>query len=116
MMGQYARHTGPNMQDIKLKISGDIREVLDWTRKWRINVSVEKSEFCIFSTKKIAESDKTLLVDNNTFKYNSNPNIPGVTMDEKLTFASHINQVERKSSAALKTIREIKRTGQNITL
>ena len=29
-------------------------------------------------------------------------------MDEKLTFASHINQVERKSSTALKTIREIK--------
>ena len=101
-------HTGPDLKELKLKISQDISEVLDWTRNWRINVSVEKSEFCFFSTRNIPDSENTLQVNNNNFTYNSSTKILGVILDEHMTFSNHIDHVERISNAALHTIREIK--------
>ncbi len=45
---------------------------------------------------------------NKSFKYNSTPKILGVTMDEKLAFSAHVENITRKGHSALSTIREIK--------
>ena len=95
-------HTGPNMQDIKLNINGDIREYL--------TVPENGESMLVWTNLSSAFSPRRSQKVTKRYWWITTPSrkILGVTMDEKLTFASHINQVERKSSTGLKTIREIK--------
>ena len=45
-------------------------------------------------------------------KYNSNPKLLGITLDEELNFQEHVNMTEKKASRALQIIREVKGISQ----
>ena len=78
------------------------------------NVNTDKCEVCIFSKKDLNTDDKKLSVDTINFKYSSNPKLLGVFLDEKLKFDEHVSHVERRENIALRKIREIFRTGQDL--
>ncbi|CAG2198231.1 unnamed protein product [Mytilus edulis] len=52
-----------------------------------------------------------LVLGNQPIKYNPNPKLLGVTLDEKLTFSEHINIIEKKAGKSLGILREIKGIG-----
>ncbi|VDI32901.1 Hypothetical predicted protein [Mytilus galloprovincialis] len=86
----------------------DIDKVNEWSNKWRMKLSVEKTEYCIFS-KSIQNTTSVLLkLGNGTLKHNNNPKILGVTLDQKLTFNTHIDNVLKTAKRSLGIIREIK--------
>ncbi|CAG2213930.1 unnamed protein product [Mytilus edulis] len=64
--------------------------------KWRININTNKTEYCIFSRNKKHPGTVHLVLGNQPVKYNPNPKLLGVTLDEKLTFSEHINIIEKK--------------------
>ena len=41
-------------------------------------------------------------------KYNPNPKILGITLDEQLNFQEHVDKTEKKASIALSILREVK--------
>ena len=51
-------------------------------------------------------------IDGNNLKYNSNPKLLGITLDEELNFQEHVNMTEKKASRALQIIREVKGISQ----
>ena len=51
-------------------------------------------------------------IDGNNLKYNSNPKLLGITLDEELNFQQHVNRTEKKASRALQIIREVKGISQ----
>ena len=54
--------------------------------------------------------DYTFVIDGQTISYNSTPKIPGITLDEKLKFEKHIENVERKAIRSLDSLRRVKVT------
>ena len=86
---------------------------MKWARKWRLKLSIVKTEFCIFSldNQVIEEARKIMLdFDGQSVKYNPNPKILGVTLDEKLKFEVHVESVERKALRSLNSLRKVKET------
>ena len=63
-----------------------------------------KTELCMFSlNNQVLEQAKefTLVNDGQTITYNSTAKILGITLDEKLLFEKHIENVERKAIRSL---------------
>ena len=85
--------------------------VLEWGEKWRMKVSMEKTEICIFSLiNEILEEARAveIMVGGRKIKYNTCPKILGVTLDEKLKFDKHIEIMEKKVHRALELLRKVK--------
>ena len=101
-------HRGKQLAEFKDSTKRDIQTMINWTRKWRININMEKCEVCMFANKDLAQDVKQLAINNFSFKYSPTPKLLGVFLDEKIKFDKHINHIERKSNGAMQTIREIK--------
>ena len=41
--------SGDNLVEVSECIQKDINEIMEWSRKWRININADKTEYCIFS-------------------------------------------------------------------
>jgi hypothetical protein len=52
-----------------------MESIVEWTRKWRININMEKCEVCIFAKKDLDQHQKELVVNNYSFKYNPTPRL-----------------------------------------
>ena len=89
-------------------IQKDINEIMEW----RININTDKTEYCIFSRLKQHPGHAILKLNYKILKYNRNPKLLGVTLDEKLNFGQHILNIEWKAGNSLGMLREIKGLGQ----
>ena len=91
----------------------DFKEIIQWATKWRLKLSIVKTEFCMFSldNQVLEEARKyKFVIEQQDVKYNSNPKILGVTLDEKLKFEKHIELVERKALRSLDSLKKVKET------
>ena len=105
--------SGKNWKELIKSLREDFIEVMKWARKWRLKLSITKTEFCIFSldNQVLEEARKIVLdFDGQSVKYNPNPKILGVTLDEKLKFEVHVESVERKALRSLNSLRKVKET------
>ncbi|MCG7878799.1 MAG: reverse transcriptase domain-containing protein [Candidatus Thiodiazotropha endolucinida] len=98
--------TGENVKILVEQLEGDLKKIVEWTKRWRMKVNVDKTEFCVFSRSLgINDTDDIeIIMNNKKIKKSSAPKLLGVTLDSKLTFRLHIDSIERKAlkaSAAL---------------
>ena len=78
---------------------------------WRLIVSLTKTDGTLFSKSKLQVKAQFELGDTE-LNYDSTLKILGITMDEQLSFDTHIQNVTRKASSSLKIIREVKGIGK----
>ena len=105
--------TGKVWRDLVKGLEEDFVWIIKWARKWRLKLSIAKTEFCIFSQiSQILEEARTycMTVEKQMVKYNPLPKILGITLDEKLKFDIHTQQVERKALRSLDLLRRVKET------
>ena len=72
---------------------------------------MQKTEICAFSLNNEflnQARELQMIVDNKLIKYNPNPKLLGVTLDEKMKFDKHIENVERKGLKAVEALRHVK--------
>ena len=87
------------------------KKIQEWCNKWRMKLSLGKTEVTLFRTKDTCERDEKECVckaNGEELKYNPNPKILGITLDEQLNFQEHVNKTEKKASIALSILREVK--------
>jgi len=101
-------NTGNNIKEMTFQTQNDLNKISTWSRKWRINLNVDKTEYCIFSRQKSHPGQVFLQLGNKPLKYNPYPKLLGVTLDEKLNFSQHIQNIERKAGKSLGMLREIR--------
>ena len=104
-------HTGRDVAVLNKKVSDDVGKILIWCKKWRMKLSLGKTEVTLFHTKSTFESAEKECVckaDGKELKYNPHPKILGITLDEQLNFQEHVNKTEKKASIALRILREVK--------
>ncbi|CAG2213469.1 unnamed protein product [Mytilus edulis] len=96
------------IDELKEEMAQDIGKAIEWTRKWRVNISIEKTEVCMFTKKKISKEDKTIQLNGKELNYNPNPKLLGVILDEKMTFGKHLETLEKRASRNLTILREVR--------
>ena len=92
--------TGTVWLELVKGLEEDFKWIMKWAKQWRLKLSIGKTEFCVFSQ---------------TIQYNPRPKILGVTLDEKLKFDVHTEQIERKALRSLDLLRRVKETESIIT-
>jgi ribonuclease HI len=104
-------HTGKDLVRLTKCLEEDLQSLHEWAMNWRMNVSMAKTEVCLFGRKLPQDLAKPVVkMDNNILPYNPNPRILGLHLDEELSFEMHISNVERKANKALSLLRIVKGT------
>lgn len=78
-------HTGDVIEQLAGSVCEDVSTIQDWCRKWRMKLSLGKTEVSCFQLRETHFEKSTFCkVGNNFLKYNKTPKILGITLDEKL--------------------------------
>ena len=102
--------TGKNWRELIEVLKSDFGKIMKWAKKWRLKLSMLKTEFCLFSLDDGVLEEARLFrfcVEGQLLKYNTNPKLLGVTLDEKMKFKIHIESVERKALRSLELLRKV---------
>ena len=103
--------SGKTTNEVAKQTQEDLNTISEWSKKWRININVDKTEYCIFSRSRIHPGRANLSFGNKQLKYNPNPKLLGVTLDERLTYSQHILSIEKKTAKSIGMLRGIKGIG-----
>ncbi|MEW8548508.1 MAG: reverse transcriptase domain-containing protein, partial [Candidatus Thiodiazotropha sp.] len=101
-------HSGVQVQQLEDKVCKDVSILKAWCRKWRMNISLPKTEITLFSKKSDTLYQPKIKIDDQILQYNKTPKLLGIYLDEKLSFKKHIEVVAQKASKCLGMLREIK--------
>lgn len=101
-------HSGDNIQQLEERVCNDVCVLKAWCRKWRMNISLPKTEITLFSRMQYTDYQPVVKIDNQVLHYNQFPKLLGVHLDEKLSFKKHVEITAQKASKCLGILREIK--------
>ena len=85
---------------ISNKLNAAIKKVKKFFTKWKIRLNDKKTEAIIF-TKRRPIIDSKIFVDNIEINWTNKVKYLGVTLDSKLNFTNHVNNVIDKSTGIL---------------
>ena len=73
-----------------------------WCSKWCISINSMKTNFMVFydKSKKAPPVQIPITIDGNCLRKVSSQRVLGIIMDEKLSFASHLENITKKISQA----------------
>ena len=100
---------GDNPSELAAIIEKELHKLLSWTLKWRMKLSAEKTEICLFSRDNL-NGNSTMLkvhVNGKDISYNPNPKVLGLHLDESLNYQNHIKKTEQKANKAIGVLRQI---------
>ena len=105
---------GTDTKILSKTIEQELQKIFEWTLNWRMKLSPEKTEICLFSRgNHITDSSQVYVqLDGNDIKYNSNPKVLGFHLDESLSFQNHIMKTEQKANKVIRVLRQIKHVEQ----
>ena len=105
--------TGSDAKLFLEALERDLVKITDWTKKWRMKLNIEKTEFCLFNRKMGNEiSSITIKKDRKEVKRTDSSKLLGVILDEKLSFQKHIDAIERKATKAAASLAIVGRSEQ----
>ena len=98
----------PNFEEATLKLSNDTHLILNW---FRINSMVANpGKFQImFLGSNIDNSKITFMIENKRVKSRSEVKLLGITIDDKLSFTSHIENLCSTASNCLRALARIRK-------
>ena len=102
--------TGKDISVLSEAIEEDLSKIYSWAVKWRMKINITKTEICLFTKQpdSINGSDIKISLQQQKLKYNHNPKLLGIILDESLNFQNHITKVEQKVSKSISTLRQVK--------
>ena len=104
--------SGTDLAEMVKVIESDLEGIrLNWLKKWRMKVNIDKTEYCIFSKDpEILDMDIEIRMADTILKRTRTPKLLGVVLDEKLTFQEQIKTVEVKAQKVLSALRVLGKT------
>ena len=101
---------GDQLDDIANKINIELKKLVAWLNANKLSLNIDKTQYMIFRTsnRKLIKPKK-LEINDNAIKQVSSTTFLGVTIDNKLNWAEHINKVKCKISKGVGIINKAKR-------
>ena len=83
-----------------------VNSVVTWSQEWKLNLNVEKSEVCPFSTWSNDSSwNPTIFTGNQKVRVNTTPRFLAVILDRSLTFNAHLKKLTTSLASSIRIIR-----------
>ena len=101
------------------EFNDDFKKVNDWAFQWKMSFSLDPSKEAqevIFSRKSKRSTDPSLVFNNNNVYKTFSQKHLGVTLDFKLTFEEHLNNVLAKVNKAVGLLRKLRNILPRTTL
>ena len=101
---------GDQLDDIANKMNIELKKLVAWLNANKLSLNIDKTQYMIFRTsnRKLIKPTK-LEINDNAIKQVSSTTFLGVTIDNKLSWAEHINKVKCKISKGVGIINKAKR-------
>ena len=103
--------TGADIKALIQDLERDLKTIVEWTKKWRMKIYIDKTEFCVFSRLSEVISQE-IIMNNMKIKKSSAPKLLGLILDGKLTFLTHMDSIERKALKAAAALHVVGKSEQ----
>lgn len=100
--------TGRNLPALMRIANTEIKIVSQWLKNNHLLLNLSKTQYIIFNAANQPLNDLTIKIDNNPIKRVNETKFLGVTLDEKLSWSSHIDNVCLKLSRIMGVIARVK--------
>ena len=108
--------TGADIKALIQYLESDLKTKVEWTKKWRMKINIDKTEFCVFSRlSEVISQDFDIIMNNMKIKKSSAPKLLGLILDGKLTFQTHMDSIERKTLKAAAALHVVGKSEQMST-
>ena len=81
-----------------------------WTRKWKVELSVNKCCYTVFTTDPAESNGKrkpNITLRGEALKYESTPTFLGITFDGQLTFRAHAEKIKAEMAKRRKVLQAL---------
>ena len=93
-------------EDAEATAQAVVSSVVTWSQEWKLNLNVEKSELCPFSTWSNDSSwNPTIFIGYQKVCINTTPHLLGVILDKSLTFNAHLKKLTTSLASSTRIIR-----------
>ena len=90
------------------RLNEAIKNIQQWSDKWLLPISAEKTNFTLFTRRRIKPSEiPELVIDGKVIAHNANVRFLGVILDPKLTWSAHIDQLVATCYKKLNALRSL---------
>ena len=98
--------TARKREDAEATAQAVVSSVVTWSQEWKLNLNVEKSELCPFSTWSNDSSwNPTIFIGYQKVCINTTPRLLGVILDKSLTFNAHLKKLTTSLASSTRIIR-----------
>ena len=98
--------TARKREDAEATAQAVVSSVVTWSQEWKLNLNVEKSELCPFSTWSNDSSwNPTIFIGYQKVCINTTPHLLGVILDKSLTFNAHLKKLTTSLASSTRIIR-----------
>jgi len=100
-------HSHKQMSELVKSVNYELEKLSEWFRSNKLSLNVQKTNYIIFTNKKIPEDDQ-LTLDGRKLERVVSTKFLGVVIDERLNWAEHVNYISIKISKSLGVLGRVK--------
>ena len=109
-------HSSRNLTQLTNIINTELTNVVNWLNANRLSLNVDKTNFMLFRPKGKNQECPSIQINGSEIKEVSSAKFLGVFIDNKLSWAEHINHISRKVSKSIGIIIKARKSFDNDTL
>ncbi|HYV52171.1 MAG TPA: reverse transcriptase family protein, partial [Candidatus Eisenbacteria bacterium] len=99
--------TDLNNKDLNTKVNKELQNIITWVEANKLCLNLQKTQYLVISNSKSKTDLKVVVKDININRVSS-AKLLGVTLDDKLSFKNHINNIVSKLSSTSYALRKIR--------
>lgn len=101
-------HTSRYPIQCRRRLNEDLKRLWIYCQMWKIQVSVSKTKYCIFTmSPKTSKTNINLCYGEDTIEKENNPTYLGMVFDQRLTFGEHVEQAVEKATKRLNLLKRL---------
>jgi hypothetical protein len=102
----FASHS--NLHDLHTIINEELALLTTWFKTNKLSLNINKTNYMLFSLREAHSSNTKISIDNQYLQQVTSSKFLGVTVDEHLTWKTHINNIKIKVSRAAGILTKLK--------
>ena len=98
--------TAHKKEDAEAAAQSIVTSVVIWSQEWKLKLSADKSELCLFSTwSNDSTWNPTIFISTQKVRVNTTPRLLSVILDRSLTFNAHLKKLTVSLTSSIHIIR-----------